>query len=70
MKFLIDTNVLVEVLLEQNQAEEARAFLNLKGKHELFLSDFSLHSLGVILFRNKQREAFNQFLLDLSFNAR
>jgi uncharacterized protein len=70
MKFLIDTNVLVEVILEQQRATEASAVLNLKSADELFISDFSVNSIGVVLFRNHKREAFNQFLHDLSFNAR
>ena len=70
MNFLVDTNVIVEILLEQENASEARAALNLTGKHEFCISDFSLHSIGVILFRRNRNEVYQQFLHDLTFNAR
>lgn len=34
-------------------------------RHHLFLSDFSLHSIGVILFRRNQPDAFLDFCSDM-----
>ena len=31
----------------------------------LFISDFSLHSIGVILFRHKKDKVFNNFVTDV-----
>jgi len=31
----------------------------------LFISDFSLHSIGVILFRNNKEDIFKKFLKDI-----
>ena len=46
MKLLIDTNVFLEVLLSDAKAAEARALLENAGGHDLFVSDFALHSIG------------------------
>ncbi len=69
MKLLIDTNIFLEVILEQEKAEEARRLLSKTEEHEFFLSDYSLHSIGLLLFRRKQREVFRQFLTDMILNA-
>ena len=49
--YLIDTNVFPEVLLAQEKRELCKNFLN-ANIGSLYISDFSLHSIGVILFRN------------------
>jgi predicted nucleic acid-binding protein len=56
MKFLIDTNIFLEVMLNQQHAQEAKSFLQESDIHEYFISDFSLHSIALILLR---RRAFN-----------
>ena len=58
MKLLIDTNIFLEVLLEQVQANDAQALLATVEAHEFFISDFSLHSIGLLLFRRKQFHVF------------
>ena len=69
MRLLIDTNIILEVILEQAEAEEAQALLVKTEEHEFFLSDYSLHSVGLFLFRRKQHDVFRQFLTDMIFNA-
>ena len=49
--FLIDSNVFLEALLEQEKAKQAYAFLNQSKSNELFVSNFALHSIGIILFQ-------------------
>ncbi len=44
---LIDTNIFLEILLDQEKKNICKEFLNYNIDH-LFLSDFSLHSIGVI----------------------
>lgn len=68
MRLLIDTNIILEVILEQVKAEEAKALLSAGERHELVLSDYSLHSVGLILFRRRQHQAFRQFLRDMELN--
>ncbi len=69
MRFLIDTNIFLEVILDQNKAEEAKALLSKIEEHGFFMSDFSLHSIGLLLFYRKQHSVFQQFLKDMVFNA-
>lgn len=61
--YLVDTNVILEVLLDQEQADEAERFL--REVSGLFLSDFAFHSLGVVLLRYGQPEAFPRVYEDL-----
>ena len=42
MKLLLDTNVFLEVLLEQANASAAIELLRNKAEHALFLSDYAL----------------------------
>lgn len=65
MRFLVDTNLFIEVLLNQVSAGEARTFLENRKGHELFVSDFALHSIRLLLFRQKQHQVFRQFLQDM-----
>jgi predicted nucleic acid-binding protein len=65
MRLLVDTNLFIEVLLNQANAGDARTFLENRKGHELHVSDFALHSIGLLLFRHKQHQVFRQFLQDV-----
>jgi len=65
MKFLIDTNIFLEVLLGQSRATDAKDLLSKTVEHEFFMSDYSLHSIGLLLFRRKQHDVFRRFLADI-----
>lgn len=65
MRLLVDTNIFIEVLLNQASAGEARTFLENRKGHELYVSDFALHSIGLLLFRHNQHQVFRQFLQDV-----
>ncbi|WP_456368819.1 PIN domain-containing protein [Thermococcus sp.] len=59
--FLVDTNVFLEVLLEQENSKTAEEFL-LKTPPELVhISDFTLYSIGIIMTRAKKGEEFLKF---------
>ena len=62
--FLVDTNIFLEILLTQEKQDACRKFLE-ENVGSLFISDFSLHSIGVILFRNNREEVFKKFLKDI-----
>ncbi len=62
--YLVDTNVFLEILLTQEKQDACRNFLE-TNVGSLFISDFSLHSIGVILFRNNKEEIFKKFLKDI-----
>lgn len=64
VKYLIDTNIFLEILLNQEKKELCKLFLDDKfGK--IAISDFSLHSIGVILFRHKKFDTYNSFANDV-----
>jgi len=66
--FLADTNIFLEVLLAGNKAERCKAFLA-QNPGKIHISDFSLHSVGVILFRQRQELVFKAFFEDVSINT-
>lgn len=61
--YLIDTNIFLEILLEQEKSNECKDFLD-KNIDSLNISDFTLHSIGVILFRQKEDQSFLRFISD------
>jgi predicted nucleic acid-binding protein len=62
--YLIDTNIFLEILLSQKQKDICKDFL-LSNIEHIYISDFSLHSIGVILFRNNKETVFNKFFKDI-----
>ncbi len=62
--YLLDTNIFLEILLDQEKSAECKGFLN-KNYDKILISDFSLHSIGVILFRYKKKEIFTKFIQDV-----
>ena len=69
MKALLDTNIFLEIILSQEKAEEAKALLLKSTEQELFITDYSLHSIGLLLFRKKQHDAFRLFVEDVLLNG-
>lgn len=69
MMLLVDTNVFLEVILEQQNAREAKELLAGIEEHQFFISDYSLHSIGLLLFRRKQHNIYHQFIRDMILNA-
>lgn len=63
--YLIDTNVWSERLLDQQKSEEVGRFLSCTPSSRLFLTDFSFHSLCVILAREDQAHVINSLVRDL-----
>lgn len=62
--YLIDTNIFLEVLLTQEKKETCKNFLDANIKN-LYISDFSLHSIGIILFKNNKDYIFQKFVEDV-----
>jgi len=69
MKLLLDTNIFLEIILEQERAEEARRLISKVEGYEFFVSDYSVHSIGILLFHKKRFETFREFLMDVIFNT-
>jgi predicted nucleic acid-binding protein len=64
MAYLFDTNIFLEILLDQNKKDKSKKIIS-ENIDELFISDFSLHSIGVILIKQKKFKIFNNFLTDI-----
>jgi len=62
--YLIDTNIFLEILLGQEKKESCKNFLH-DNHASLSISDFSLHSIGVILFKHKKADIFTEFCGDI-----
>ena len=67
--FLVDTNVFLEILLKRDKKEDCKKFLN-DNIGNLSVTDFSLHSIGVILFRYGKEEVFQKFVEDIMPNIK
>ena len=65
LSYLVDTNIFVELILDQEKADEAQSFLDRIPNKNLFISDFSLYSIGIILFRLKRLDLFSDFLNEI-----
>ena|SRR5947199_136064 len=64
MSYLVDTNIFLEILLGQSNSARCKQFLQ-DNAGECGLSDFSLHSIGVITFRSRRENSFETFLKDV-----
>ncbi len=62
--YLLDTNIFLEILLGQNRSKECELFIN-DNRGNLVISDFSLHSIGVILLRNNKHDTFSSFASEI-----
>lgn len=60
---LVDTNIFLEILLVQPGKERCKQFLQ-ENPDTCGLSDFSLHSIGVITFRGHRAQAYRAFVQD------
>ena len=63
MNWLVDTNIFLEILLGRPNEERCKQFLS-ENAGRCGLSDFSLHSIGVITFRGRRPGAYRTFLQD------
>jgi len=69
VRYLVDTNIWLERLLNQDKSEVVSEFLNIIPPAQLFVSDFAIHSIGVILSRLNKTEILKVFLNDLFING-
>ena len=67
--FLLDTNIWLERMLDRSRSEEVGQLLDNVPAAQLFLTDFSLHSIGVILDRLNQSAVFLNFIQDVFVNG-
>jgi predicted nucleic acid-binding protein len=67
--FLVDTNIFLEMLLEQDKKEDCIRFLE-NNIGNLNITDFSLHSIGVVLFKYGKEDVFQKFVEDVIPNVK
>jgi predicted nucleic acid-binding protein len=67
--FLVDTNIFLEMLLEQDKKEACMRFLE-SNIGNLNITDFSLHSIGVVLFKYGKEDVFQKFVEDVMPNVK
>ena len=65
--YLIDTNIFLEILLEQEKSKECEALIsNAVQSSNFHVSSFTLHSIEVIMLRNTKINKLMEFLSDLN----
>jgi len=69
VRYLVDTNIWLERLLDQDKSEIVSNFLDKIPSDQIFVSDFAIHSIGVILTRLKKLDILKLFLNDLFING-
>ncbi|MCR4392068.1 MAG: PIN domain-containing protein [Candidatus Acetothermia bacterium] len=63
--YLLDSNIFLELLLDQDRADEVERLLRSIPRERLHISEFSLYSVGIVLFRCKLFDVFVRFVEDL-----
>lgn len=63
--YLLDTNIWLERLLDQARTAEVEQFLNQISAEQIFITDFTLHSIALALTRRKLLVALTAFIQDL-----
>ena len=63
--YLLDTNIFLEILLSQDKKDICKKFIVSHGK-ECCLSDFTLYSIGIALFRKKLFQDYQIFFSEIS----
>ncbi len=63
--YLADTNIFLEALLGQDKKNDVQLFLRNIDLSAIFITDLSLHSIGIILYRLKHFALFSSFIEDI-----
>jgi len=69
VRYLVETNIWLESLLGQERSDSVSEFLDTVPLDQIFISDFALHSIGVIMSRLKKIDILDKFVNDLFFNG-
>src|SRR5512138_1790101 len=65
VNYLLDTNIFLELLLDRERAGDVRALFSILEPDAYVISDFSLHSICVILTRLARHDLLLEFIDDL-----
>jgi len=67
--YLLDTNIFLEILLKRENYIAARNIFAANSSNDLFMTDFSLHSIGVFLFQRNRHDVYDRFVKDIVIDA-
>ncbi|MBN1927183.1 MAG: type II toxin-antitoxin system VapC family toxin [Prolixibacteraceae bacterium] len=70
VRYLVDTNVWLERLLDQDKSNIVKRFFDIISPESIYVSDFAMHSIGVILSRLNKLDVLSRFIEDLFSNGR
>ncbi|MFA4823904.1 MAG: PIN domain-containing protein [Methanoregula sp.] len=62
LMYLLDTNIFLEYILRRSRVEEVKDFFHRADLTTLNISDFSLHTIGVIYLREHKSREFLTFV--------
>ncbi len=63
--YLLDTNIFLEILLKREKSKAAKHIFISNPPTDLFITDFSLHSIGIFLFQRNKHEVYERFVDDI-----
>ncbi len=63
--YLLDTNIFLEILLQRENSKAAKHIFISNPPTDLFVTDFSLHSIGVFLFQRNKQDVYERFVKDI-----
>lgn len=67
--YLVDTNLILEILLRQEKVDDVKRFFDVTPHDQLFLTEFSLYSIGIVLIRRNLHDTFLRTVEDLVVNG-
>jgi len=66
-RYLVDTNIFVEILLQQTKEADCINFVT-SNFHDIAISQYSIHSIALICYRKKNITLFTTFVNDIIDN--
>lgn len=63
--YLLDTNIFLELLLDQKEAASVQTLFTTRAPADLHISDLAFHSIGIILYQKKAARLFSDLVRDL-----
>ncbi len=67
---LLDTNIFLEVLLEQDRANEVEQLMNQISEEIIHITELSFYSIGIHLNKKKKNDLFLKFVKDLFIDGK
>jgi predicted nucleic acid-binding protein len=69
LRFLIDTNCFMQIVRSRPVAPDVRALLDQVPRASVVVTDFTVHSLGVVMARFGQLDEYAEFLRDVGIGS-